>query len=418
MKPLLISESDISGGAALAAYRLHKGLLARDIHSILLVQNKLSSDNTVIGPSSNFQKGIANLKISLDHLPKLIYTNRSDTVYHLQWFPCSLAKKFNSFNPDLLHLHWICRAFVNVSTLARIKKPIIWTFHDMWPFTGGCHYAGDCEGYKHSCGSCPKLGSKFAKDISRWTLRRKKKLWKNINLYIVTPSKWMKSCVEQSSLFKNYPIDVIPNGIDLTLFRPISKRFARIKLGLPLNKKLILFGAIDATKSTRKGFQLLLSAMKSFSHSEVHNKTELVIFGASNPRKPIDFGLNASYMGRLHDEISLSLVFSACDVFVAPSKEDNLPNTIMEAMACGTPCVAFSIGGIPEMVGHKINGYLAQPFSIEDLASGIKWIIEDDGRNNTLSASARNKVEANFDLGIVAKRYTSLYERILQNKSW
>ena len=123
-------------------------------------------------------------------------------------------------------------------------------------------------------------------------------------------------------------------------------------------------------------------------------------------------------MGRLHDDISMSLIYAVCDVFVAPSREDNFPNTILEAMACGTPCVAFSIGGIPEMITHKVNGYLAQPFSIEDLADGIKWIFEDDSRYNNLSTAARKQVETNFDLKIVADQYTSLYERILQNKSW
>ena len=173
MKTLMISESDISGGAALAAFRLHKGLISKGMQSRLLVQNKLTIDHSIIGPTSNLEKGFANIRTSLDHLPKLFYRNRDETVFHLQWIPDFFKKKIVTSAIDIIHLHWICRGFVNISTLSRIKKPIVWTFHDMWPFTGGCHYTDDCIGYQKGCGKCPQLGSKGQKDISWMTLRRK-----------------------------------------------------------------------------------------------------------------------------------------------------------------------------------------------------------------------------------------------------
>ncbi|MEI6330021.1 MAG: glycosyltransferase family 4 protein [Pseudanabaena sp. ELA645] len=412
-KPLLISTSDINGGAARAAYRLHKGLQSINVDSQMLVQNKQSDDYTVIAPESKVSIGIGKLKHTLDILPLQIYPQRDrSTSYSVQWLPDKLDVKVAQINPDVINLHWINNGYLKIETIAKFKKPIVWTLHDMWAFTGGCHYNGDCMNYINSCGACPQLHSYKEKDLSRWIWQRKAKAWQNLNLTIVTPSHWLAKCAASSSLLKDTRIEVIPNGLDTKQYKPIEKSVARSILGLPEDKHLILFGAMSATSAPRKGFNFLQSALQNLSQSGWGENVELVVFGSSKPINPIELGFNSHYLGILNDDISLSLVYAAADVFLAPSVQDNLPNTVMESLACGTPCVAFDIGGMPDMIDHQQNGYLAQPFDIDDLAKGITWVLEDDERLRKLGTNSREKVEQNFTLEIQANNYLSLYKDI------
>jgi glycosyltransferase involved in cell wall biosynthesis len=207
---------------------------------------------------------------------------------------------------------------------------------------------------------------------------------------------------------------VIPNGLDPERYKPLERRFARELLKLPQDKQLILFGAMGSTSDRRKGFHLLQPALECLSQSGWQAQTELVVFGASKPNSQPDFGLKAHYLGTLSDDISIALVYAAADVFVAPSVQDNLPNTVMEAIACGTPCVAFNIGGLPDMIEHQQNGYLARPYEKDDLANGIAWVLQDEQRWQSLSRRAREKVEQEFTLEIQARRYLKLYHEVLQ----
>ena len=245
---------------------------------------------------------------------------------------------------------------------------------------------------------------------------RKLKFWKYVNLTIVAPSIWIKSCALESYLFKNHPVEIIPYGIDVNRFRPVDGKIARNNLRFSENKHLILFGAINALSDKRKGFELLAAALKKLSQTDKGKQAELIVFGASKPENPPDLGLKTTYIGRLNDPISLSLIYAACDLFISPSIEDNLPNTIIEAMSCGTPCVAFNIGGFPDMIEHKNNGYLAEPFSVEDLFRGITWGLENNELYKNIRLSARKKVETDFDLKKVVRNYTALYEKIIRNQ--
>jgi len=226
----------------------------------------------------------------------------------------------------------------------------------------------------------------------------------------------MKLCARRSSLFKKAPVAVIPNGLNCSRFHPRNRDAARQHLGLSRDKHLILFGAANATSEERKGFESLLPALRQIAASESGTKAEFLVFGSSKPVPPIDFGLKTTYLGSLHDELSLSLVYMASDVFVAPSREDNLPNTIMEALSCGTPCVAFKVGGIPEMIDHKISGYIAAPFDPKDLARGIAWILENKQRWRILATAARKKAEDEYDINTVSRRYADLYQSVLRDR--
>ncbi len=416
MNVLLLSTSDIKGGAARAAYRLHQGFKNIDHHSQMLVQTKHIDDQQVIGFSdtSGIGRAITGSRLSLNQLPLRFYPNHV-SFYSLQWLPDNIASKVIQLNPDVINIHWICNSYLQIETLARLNKPLVWTLHDMWPFTGGCHYSGECDRYMASCGSCPLLGSSKDWDLSRWVWQRKAKAWKNLNLTIVSPSYWLAKCASSSYLFQDLPIKVIPNSIDTKKYRPINRQVAREMLRLPKDKQLVLFGSIKATSDKRKGFQLLQPVIQKLSQSGWQDKLELVIFGASRSDGLPDFGLPSHYVGNLNDDLSLATVYSAADVFVLPSVQDNLPNTIMEAIACGTPCVAFNIGGMPDLIEHQKNGYLAQPFKTDDLAQGIAWVLEKEERHQELSHRAREKAEQEFALQIQAGRYLSLFKEIMDH---
>lgn len=415
MKILILNTNDISGGAAIAAYRLLKGLQQSGVQAQMLVQFKKSDDYSVIESLTKWQKVFSEIRPIIDSIPVRFYKQRIKTIFSPAVLPDNIFRKIHDINPDVMHLHWIASGFIRIETLAKVYQPIIWTLHDMWAFTGGCHYDEECGKYDKNCGHCPILSSNKKNDLSSKIWKRKEKYWKNLDLTIVTPSSWLGECAKKSSLFYNARVEVIPNGIDLNRFKPINKNIARDILCLTKDKKLILFGALDALSDKRKGFPLLKKALKKLSSKE-NKDIELIIFGSSRPRDEEKLGFKTHYLGQLNDEISLALVYSMADVMIVPSIQDNLPNTIMESLACGTPVVAFNIGGIPDMIEHQKNGYLAKPFDTTDLANGIEWVLEDNSRWEKLSENAREKVIKEFDIVKIAKRYTDLYKDVLENK--
>ncbi len=419
MKILHLSNSD-GGGAGRAAYRLHQGLRGIGVDSQILVQFKSRDDTAVLAPKTPLDKAILKLKLTeyLDTLPVQFHRQCHRGDFSPQLLPDRIAPKVAQHNPDVINLHWIGNGFLKIETLTKFTQPLVWTLHDMWVFTGGCHYSGDCDRYTDSCGACPILHSDRSWDLSRWVWQRKAKAWKDLNLTIVTPSTWLAKCASSSSLFKDMRVEVIPNALDTQRYKPIQRQIARELLNLPQDKRLVLFGAMYPINDYRKGFHLLESALQSLSKSRWQDKIELVVFGSSESKAQIQQGFKCHYLGRLSDEISLALVYAAADVFVAPSLQDNLPNTVMEAIACGTPCVAFNTGGMPDMIEHYSNGYLAQPYQVEDLAQGIAWVIENRERHQKLCDRARKKAEQEFSLERQARRYCSIYRELLSPSSF
>ena len=410
MKILIVNKSDIQGGAARAAYRLHKALLENGVDSKMLVQDKISDDYTVIGPTTKVQKAIAKIRPTIDSLPVRLYKNRTKTLFSPSWLGFSgIVDKINKINPDIVHLHWICGGMMTIEDISRIKAPIIWSLHDNWAFTGGCHIKWKCEKYRENCGACPRLGSQKENDLSRRVWRRKQKSFANINnITIVGLSHWLTECSKNSSLLNNRKHITLPNPIDINIFKPFYKDKARELWNLPKDKKLVLFGAMSATSDINKGFKELSDAMEKLTSKDI----ELVVFGSSKPQNAPDFGFKTHYLGRLHDDVSLVTLYSAVDVMVVPSLQENLSNTIMESLACATPVVAFDVGGNSDMIEHKINGYLAKPFESNDLANGIDWVLNASNYDE-LCDNARDKVVRGFDSKVVAKKYIKLYEEIL-----
>jgi glycosyltransferase involved in cell wall biosynthesis len=417
MKVLLVSTYDNANGSGKAAYRLHQGLQQIGIDSHMLVQGKSTGDKAVMAPRSKLAQGWAIARESIDALPLKWHRQRERTVYSLQCFPDQISAAIAPINPDIINLHWTNAGFVQIETIAKLKAPIVWTLHDMWAFTGGCHYDQDCHRYTMACGACPQLHSTTDRDLSRWVWHRKSRAWKQAPLTIVTPSRWLADCAIASSLFQDRRVEVIPNGIDPQIYKPIPQQIARDLLNLPGDKQLICFGALQATDDPRKGFHLLKAALVKLKEAGWSDQLELVIFGTSQTEGLSDLGFKVHSLGRLSDDLSLTLIYSATDLFVAPSTQENLANTVLEALACGTPCVAFKIGGMPDLIEHDQNGYLAQALDAEDLARGIQSLLEDPERYLMLCDRARQKVLQEFTLAIQAQRYQSLFTELQQDSS-
>lgn len=411
MKILMLSTRDISSGAARAAYRIHQAIRQVGINSKMLVIKKSSSDQTVLTLGFHSNIFVRKIRQQLDEIPKLAYLQSKQHPFSVSWLPGDALKYVKRINPDIVHLQWICNGFISIKELPKIKKPIIWTLHDSWPFTGGCHLPYNCLKYQNKCGSCPQLGSDKIEDLSRRIWEKKRKYWRHLNLTIVTPSNWLTQCARESSLFYGKKIVTIPNGIDIDSYRPVDKKIARKKLNLTPNKYYILFGAIDFVKDKNKGWHYLKQSLNIISNGPLAKKVELIYFGSSDDGH-FDPALKSHYLGKIHSEAELNHIYSAADVTVVASKIENLPNIITESLACGTPCVAFKVGGIVDMIDHQQNGYLATPFKPEELARGIKWII-DNNQDQALSLVARKKAKENFDITKTASKYKELYNEVL-----
>ncbi|MEQ9486132.1 glycosyltransferase family 4 protein [Coleofasciculus sp. F4-SAH-05] len=421
MKVLLLNTWDKQGGASRAAYSTHQAFQKADIDSTMLVLEKASDDPSVIGlqPAKYSQKIIKETRLYLDEIKLKPYysKNRKRELFSPAVSTENIAPIVKEINPDIVNLHWICKGFLNPEILTKFDKPIVWTLHDLWPFTGGCHFSEDCCRYQEQCGSCPHLGSTQENDLSRKLWWRKKRAWQPLPFTLVAVSHWLANCARESRLFRERRIEVIHNAIDTLQFKPIDRQIARHILNLPSRKKIILFGAINATGDQRKGFNYLEAAVQKIATSEFNENAELVVFGASHSSKEAHLGMKATYLGMLHDNITLSLVYSAADVMIVPSTQEAFGQTAAESLACGTPVVCFDTTGLKEVVDHQDNGYRAQCYSVDDLVNGIQWVLGDEERWHRLSQRARAKIEQEFSLEKQAQAYLELYQQIRQDVS-
>ncbi len=401
------------GGAAKAAYRLHKGLQAIGLDSTMLVVEKKSNDiSVVVLPSKrSYQQG-ERFSIICQHWQAALdnYPNRpaglemySHTFSDVDFMQCK-----EILEADVINLHWIAGMFDYENAAQAFKgKKLVWTLHDMNPFTGGCHYAGNCTAYKNACGACPQLGSNVSNDLSRLVFETKANTYKQLDLTIVTPSKWLGSCSASSTLFGKFRHEVIPYGFPLNTFRPLDRMDIRQGLSVSEDTRVILFGA-DSVTNQRKGFLLLLQALVELSKINLQYKLVLAIFGSLDISVQIPCSFPVLTFNYVSDESDLATLYNLADLFVLPSLEDNLPNTVVESLACGTPVVAFDIGGLPDMVDHKQTGYLAACGDVAELVDGILWCINEAPEH--IRDACREKAEKFFALEMQAYRYKQLYE--------
>ena len=407
MKVLALSTADDNGGAAVAARRLHEGLRAQGADCELWVQRRRTRGPGIHGGSGWWREQCAQGRLLLDQLPVLASLRHRATQFSPAWVPGRLARRVAAQEPALVHLHWINKGWLRIEDIGRWTAPTVWTLHDMWAFTGGCHYDEGCGRWKSQCGACPQLRSRRARDVATWVQERKRAAYRARPPHLVSPSRWLADCVRDSAALAGCAVSVIPNGIDLELYRPRERARCRARFGIPPQAPLLAFGAMNATTDRRKGYAHLVAALDRLAR--LRPDLHLLVYGAS-PAASTLFDLPVHGIGHVDDEATMVDVLNAADVFVAPSEQDNLPNTVVEALACGCPVVAFDIGGLPDLVEPGRNGFLAPPFDTVALADGIDAALRG---GEALRAGARTHAEAHYDLRRVAQRYLDLYRELL-----
>ncbi len=419
MKILHLSTDDFSGGASRAAYRLHTALLQNGIDSTMRVLSHQTANVKVIsgrGPRTFMQKVKGRINKKLFEFAERNWKTDNLVLHSFGQVSAGIVDEINSSDVDVVNLHWVIN-LLSIEDIGKINKPIVWTLHDMWAFCGGEHYVNDDEASRFRVGYLPdnRPVGESGPDLNRESWESKKKHWANQQFNIVTPGHWMADCAKESILFRDAPITVIPNPIEIDhLWHPVSRDFARSVLGLQPNKKYILSGSAGGSPHL-KGEDLLKQAMNKVAVNG-SDSFELLIFGQYQPAGHSDWPCKVHWLGPIRDDHVMSVVYSAADVMIVPSRQDNLPNTAVEAHACGVPVVAFNIGGLPDIVEHQKSGWLAPAFDTDDLAEGISWVLSSQERRDQLSVAARSLAQKRFSTKVVVQQYMHVYEQSQQSK--
>lgn len=397
------------GGAAQAVRRLHVALAQQGVDSAMRVQFGASGAAAGIsGPADKAGKAAALVRDVAALLPLQFYRRSPGDVYSADLVLARTERDVRRLRPDLIHLHWINAGFVPIHLLRRFRRPLVWTLHDMWPMTGGCHHARACTGYQAACGHCPVLNSAHAWDLSRAILAWKSRSWRDLAIHLIAPSRWMAEQARRSSQFRDAAITVIPNGVDLARYRPWDRGLARNILQLP-DTPLILFSASKGLVTPYKGGDVALAAVAGLRASGCD--ATLVVMGGG-PEDRIDHHqVPVRYLGYLHDDVSRALACAAADICLSCSSEDNLPSTITESLACGTPVVAYDVGGIGDTIEDGQSGYLVEFGDLTGLVQAMKRAIE---HRPALAVAARARAESTFDIESVATAHRRLYEALLE----
>ncbi len=407
MKVLHINQSDISGGAGIAGYRLHQGLLDRGIDSRLLVGNAQTKSDRVATVDRKYR--LENQFFRFSRYLGLNYLNLISSF--------NIPKHKFYQEAEILNFHNLHTGYFNYLTIPNLtkNKPAIFTLHDMWSFTGHCAYSYTCDRWKSGCGKCAYLDTypSVQKDNTRLEWKLKNWIYSRSNLTVVTPSKWLTEQVTQS-LLNRFPIHHIPYGIDTQAYQPLDRELCRKILDIPIKSKVLMFSAQDLTDS-RKGSDLLLKALEMLPQSL---KAEIVVLtmGKCNTKVLETLGLKILSLGYVESDRLKSVVYSATDLFVFPTRADNLPLVLQESMACATPMVSFKVGGVPDLVRHGITGYLASPEDTQDMSKGIVELLENDDLRQRMSQNCRAIALEEYSLELQAQRYMELYQNALQNQ--
>ena len=407
MNILHINRSDISGGAAIAGYRLHQGLLAQGIDSRLLVGTIKTSSDRVANTYSR--------KYPLER-PLLSLTSRLSLHYLNLLNTFDIPKHTFFQSADVLNFHCLHNYYFNYLAIPLLtkNKPAVLTLHDMWNFTGHCAYSYDCDRWKIGCGKCPYPDTypSIQRDNTRLEWKLKNWVYSRSNLTIVTLSHWLTEQVKQSML-NRFPIHHIPNGIDTEAYQPLDPEQCRSLLGIPTGKKVLMFGA-ENLQDSRKGGDLLLKALSSLP-SSLKAETVLLTLGNGGEAISETVGMPTVNLGYVSGDRVKAIAYSAADLFIFPTRADNLPLMLQESMACGTPMVSCKIGGVPDLVRPGRTGYLAVPEDAEDFANGIVQLLEDNSLRDRLGKNCRAIAVEEYSLELQVKRYIELYRQIMGN---
>ena len=415
MKALLLSHSDGGGGAARAAYRLQQALVATGVDSRMHVDFKDSEDPRVARNHGPFADAARRLRITIEEIPAVVARHPQPRLFAPGLMSATSARRINASDADIINAHWTNFGYLSIGQIARITKPFVWSLHDMWAFTGGLNYAPDDAGARWRTGyrKDNRPPHEHGWDIERWVAGRKKRAWTRPR-HAITSSTWMANLVAGSSLLADWNAHVIPNAVDTNTYAPQPAQSARSRFGIDPRARVVVVVLPTHLDDPRKGFDLLRQALGHLGRaSRQGSNVELAVVG--HGKAPTDWpsGLPpAHWLGYLDDQGCID-AYSAADLVVVPSRQDNSPQTATEALACGSPVVAFRTTGLPDFVAHHETGYLAHPEDPIDLAAGIEWVLEDAERRRTLSSRARARAVELWSPGVVGRAHQELFSEII-----
>ena len=427
---LHLSNYDIRGGAAIAAYRIHKAIqrYSPNVSSHMLVAKKFSTDSSIqeftLPP---YQRQYLKLRNRINSALSQSCKSENPSLRSIAALPSGLRRHlvelYEDGKLDILNLHWLGNSLLSIEEIGTLPFPVVWTAHDMWPFTGSEHYtynpssSSDSSHDKRYVSGYSRLNRpqyESGLDINRYTWHRKLRSWKS-PITLIAPSQWMASSAQASALFLNSNVYTIPYPIDRSIWFPINQEYARQSLNLPLTGKYILFGADQADLDPRKGSDLLWNAISQLRHSPAMKNTSLISFGGSFIGHTTNYGLDHYSFGPVSVQETLNLLYSAADVLILPSRQDNLPNIGLEASACGLPIIGFNTSGIPDIVSDGFNGFLATAFSISSLAEKVTHLMSDYNLRAQFSNSALEKARLAWSPHKVGMSYQHAYHEILDD---
>ncbi len=420
---LHVSTDDNSGGASRSAYRLHQALTESAVDSWMRVLRHETSNSRILEGKSprTFQKKIIDklLKQRSDFSARN-WSTENPIMHSFGNVSAGVVDEINNDAAQIVNLHWVSE-LLSIEDIGAISKPIVWTVHDMWTFCGGEHSTPDEQNARFREGyfSYNRPQTERGPDLNRIAWERKKRVWLNKPFNFVAPSRWIADCIKGSALFSSnvsIAINVIPNPLDVeNIWRPIDKAYARASLGLSNEKKYVLAGSAGGM-STIKGEDMLIPIMQKLAdrHGE---HLELIVFGRKNAHAHETWPVKVHWMGRVVSDTTMVALYNAADVMMVPSRQDNLPNTAVEAQACGTPVVGFDIGGLPDIIEHQNTGWIASPFDLEDFVYGVTWSIDDKFRQRQLMECARRSAYRKYHAKTIANSYNKLYQQVLSQRS-
>ncbi|HLP97564.1 MAG TPA: glycosyltransferase [Sideroxyarcus sp.] len=417
---LTLNWSDIDGGAARASHRVASQLVELGVPLRMRVMRKFGNDPWVTGAEGLLEQIWARVLTRAERgVVRLSGVKDKGLTWSFNSLPNFMFPQSMYEAASVVHVNWIGKGTLPLSSIPKIKKPLVWTLHDSWAFTGGCHIPYECRRFENSCGNCPQLRSPAVNDASHRHWLKKAEYLAKTSSHFIAPSNWMAGQARASSLLGNAPISVIPNGLDTNVFRRSDKSRVREALELPQEKRLILFGAMYADTDQNKGLKFLLEALKILQGKDASfaEKYELVVFGLCNPASLKNLPIPVTMLGIISDDHKLAQIYSAADVTVVPSKMESFGQVALESLSCGTPVVAFATTGLTDIVKHLENGYLAEKFDTYDLANGILLMSEPNDFTRSLSLRARDWVLDKFDIKVTAGQYLALFESLSRSEN-
>jgi glycosyltransferase involved in cell wall biosynthesis len=407
-RPLLVAHSDSGGGAARAALRLHGALCHAGVESSMLVRASTSGEPGLQGPRTPVEALLGRLRSPIGRALMRLQRPMTAQPRSGNFVPSRWARRIAATDADIVHLHWIGDETMSIEDIGRIPQPVVWTLHDMWAFCGTEHVQPSDARWVAGYSRDNRAAGDRGLDLDCRVWRRKHRAWRP-SWRIVAPSGWMAGCAARSALLRDLPVTVIPNVLDTATFQPGGKRECRAALGLDDGWPLVLFGAIHAGADPNKGLDLLMQALQRLAVASPRLDLSCAVFGADAPPAGVTMPVPTRWLGRIDDDAMLARVYAAGDVMVVPSRIENLPQTATEAQACGCPVVGFRTAGLPDAVDDRRTGWLARAFDVDDLAAGIRWVIEDRERHRGLSTAARQRAVRLWHADVVLPRYLEQY---------